>query len=158
VNRASAPSAIARISVINISVRWWLHRTTKLCLKAGPTNLDFMTDSLPAEKAAAPGSPFEVPEFSARKKHMERRFFWWSWHPNYPYWSKYGTRGYETEDQAWDERAKPLNSSLDLYHNKLVLEEAGEYRVVADDPCRRLDVWRDIAAMMKENNQAEERL
>jgi hypothetical protein len=31
-------------------------RTTKLCLKAGPTNLDFMTDSPPAEKAAASGS------------------------------------------------------------------------------------------------------
>lgn len=31
-------------------------RTTKLCLKAGPTNFDFMTDSLPAEKAAASGS------------------------------------------------------------------------------------------------------
>lgn len=31
--------------------------TTKLCLKAGRNHTDFMTDTLPAEKAAAPCSP-----------------------------------------------------------------------------------------------------
>ena len=41
-------------------------------------------------------SPFVVPPFNANQSKPEVRFFWWSWHPNYPTWSKYGSRGYVT--------------------------------------------------------------
>lgn len=91
-------------------------------------------------------SPFVVPPFDPNYQKPEVRFFWWSWHPNYPTWSRYGSKGYVTTDEAWEQRAKPINSSLDLYHNKLVREGDGKFTVVADDPCRKLDVWRKIKA------------
>lgn len=107
-----------------------------------------------ASSLAAPaGSPFVVPPFDAKWSKPDVRFFWWSWHPNYPQWSKYGVKGYATEAEGWEHRCKPINSSLDLYHNKLVREGDGNFTVVADDPCRKLDVWWKIKRQM-ENDQA----
>lgn len=106
--------------------------------------------STPDELGAAHGSPFVVPPFDAQWNKPEVRFFWWSWHPNYPSWSRYGGKGYATEDEAWEQRAKDINAStLDYYHNKLVREGDGAFTVVADDPCRKLDVWRAIKAKME---------
>jgi hypothetical protein len=99
------------------------------------------------------GSPFIVPPFDTEWNKPKIRFFWWSWHPNYPNWSRYGTKGYETEDEAWEQRCKDINSStLDYYHNKLVREGDGAFTVVADDPCRKLEVWHKIKANMDKAN------
>lgn len=96
-----------------------------------------------------PNSPFIVPGFSAQWSKPEIRFFWWSWHPNYPSWSK-SCWGGKTEDEAWAELSKPFASELSYYHNKLIREGDGAFTEVADLPCRKMDAWRKIAAKQME--------
>lgn len=104
--------------------------------------------------AEAQCSPFVVPPFDAKRSKPVVRYYWWSWHPYYPEWSRYGSNGYATEEEAWEHRCKPINSSLDVYHNKLVREGDGAFTVVADDPCRKLEVWRRIKVQMENVTKA----
>lgn len=86
--------------------------------------------------------PFEVPPFDPGNQQPEFRFAWWSWHPNYPYWSK-SCWGGTSERTAWDAFYDP-RAKLELYHNKLIREGDGKFTEIADVPCQRLDVWNQI--------------
>lgn len=88
-------------------------------------------------------SPFEVPPFDPGKHAPAVRFVWWSWHPNYPYWSP-SCWGGKTVEEAWAKLACPSACSLIYYHNKLIREGDGALTEVADQPCQRLDVWQRI--------------
>lgn len=72
------------------------------------------------------------------------QFFWWSWHPRYPYWSKSCWRG-ETEDEAWEVRADVRACKMNCYHNKLIREGDGTFTEVADDPPRDTTHWPEEA-------------
>lgn len=96
-------------------------------------------------------NPYMVPPFeTAYKPNPTFKYFWWSWHPNYPYWSK-SCWGGDSGQAAWDKlqtvRAK---HTLALYHNKLVREGDGQLVVVADLPCQQLEVWQEIARNKKD--------
>jgi hypothetical protein len=87
--------------------------------------------------------PFEVPAFKAPpKKKGKHTLVWWSWHPNYPYWSKSCWGGESVED-ALDALNSDFCSSMHYYHNVLVNDETME--VVQDVPCQRMDIWRKYA-------------
>jgi hypothetical protein len=90
-------------------------------------------------------SPFIVPPFDPGKHGPKLKYVWWSWHPNYPYWSKSCWDGDSVED-AWKVREDRHACGLNSYHNKLIQEGDGALTEVADDPCREMDVWRRIAA------------
>jgi len=93
----------------------------------------------------SPNCPFKVPKFDVKDKTLQYHYYWWSWHPNYPHWSK-SCWGAETKEEAW----KKLNSgnftdSLKYYHNKLIREGDGKFVEVADLPCEMMDIWKEIA-------------
>lgn len=102
--------------------------------------------------APEPGSPFVVPPFDSQWTKPEIQYFWWSWHPNYPNWSKSCWSG-KTEDEAWAVFEKPFASELYYYHNKLIREGDGAFTEVADLPPQRMEVWRRIAAKQLENTE-----
>jgi len=90
-------------------------------------------------------NPYIVPPFAVPDHYKPTvRFFWWSWHPNYPYWSK-SCWGGNTEDEAWDALAKPMADSMRYYDNRLVREGDGQFTVVAASPCKELGAWQEIA-------------
>ena len=81
-----------------------------------------------------------VPKFDANKHVPHENYYWWSWHPRYPYWSK-SCWGGDTEAEAmkvWEFYAR---GGLAVYHNKLIKEYKGEFTEILDVPCTRLDVW-----------------
>jgi len=80
-----------------------------------------------------------VPPFDPRIK-KEIKFFWWSWHPAYPYWSK-SCWGGDTIDEALKKIDTDYCSSMHYYHNKLIREGDGTHTEVVDLPCKRLDLW-----------------
>jgi hypothetical protein len=89
-------------------------------------------------------SPFVVPPFDGKNKQSLERFFWWSWHPLYPYWSK-SCWGGVTERQAIEVLNDLGTGGMDVYHNKLIREnEDGSLTEVLDRPCQRLEVWERI--------------
>jgi hypothetical protein len=90
-------------------------------------------------------NPYKVPPFGPGSNQKPSvKFYWWSWHPCYPYWSK-SCWGGVTEAEAWDALRRPMTGSLSLYHNKLIREGDGQFTEVADLPCQRLGAWREIA-------------
>ena len=84
--------------------------------------------------------PYKVPPFDPNYQKPAVQFFWWSWHPNYPYWSKSGFGG-KTEEEAWAELNNPWANSMKVYHNKLIREGDGAFTEVADLPCQEMEVW-----------------
>lgn len=89
----------------------------------------------------------KVPPFDpgTKKRKPIPRYFWWSWHPLYPYWSK-SCWGGPTEKAAFADIKRPEACGMDVYHNKLIKEEEdGSLTEVADMPCKRMDVWERIA-------------
>lgn len=100
-------------------------------------------------------NPYTVPPFKPEKM-PERidRFFWWSWHPRYPYWSK-SCWGAPTEVEAHEVRMGPHACGLDVYHNKLIREnDDGTLTEVFDEPCKELHVWRKIAKLPRQKGDA----
>lgn len=95
----------------------------------------------PAKTLSIVAPPFNPG--AQRPKPLER-FFWWSWHPLYPYWSK-SCWGGVTERQAMNALLRPEACKMDIYHNKLIREdmegEAVRLVEVADRPCKRMEVW-----------------
>jgi hypothetical protein len=91
--------------------------------------------------------PFIVPPFDGKVKTPIRRFSWWSWHPNYPYWSR-SCWGGSTIEEAFSELKSSMACGMDVYHNKLIREDDGGVLVeVADRPASRcLDVWQQSTA------------
>jgi hypothetical protein len=94
-------------------------------------------------------TPFTVPPFEAPASMTDIKYVWWSWHPNYPHWSKSCWEG-KTEEEAWAALAKPFASSMEYYHNKLIREGDGQFVEVADVPCRRPEAWENIARLQRE--------
>lgn len=106
-----------------------------------------------ASLAVAAGSAFSVPAFDGRVKEPLRRFAWWSWHPNYPYWSQ-SCWGGATIEEAMAEIELLIACGMDVYHNKLIREDDGGKLVeVADRPCKRPEVWERIAAAKRGPNK-----
>lgn len=101
-------------------------------------------------------NPYTVPPFQlSRKLECDDRFFWYSWHPRYPYWSK-SCWGAPTEKGAHELRATVHCGGLDVYHNKLIREnDDGTATEVFDEPCKRLDVWRKIATQPRKSGDAK---
>lgn len=98
------------------------------------------------------GSAFNAPPFNGRVKEPLQRFAWWGWHPNYPYWSKLCWGG-ATEAEALAEIDTAPACGMDVYHCKLIREDAGGVLVeVADRPCQRPEVWERIAAQRLQQN------
>ncbi len=93
--------------------------------------------------SASPESPVKVPPFKPKRKPDPiEPFCWYSWHPNYPYWSESCWRA-ETEAKAHELFKSPSCAGLDVYHNKLIRQNSdGTLTEVADVPCERMDVWR----------------
>lgn len=89
-------------------------------------------------------NPYLVPPFKADKKQAQKLYYWWSWHPCYPYWSK-SCWGGTTIQEAWVAFRDARASSLHYYHNKLIQECGEEFIEIADVPCERLEVWQEIA-------------
>jgi hypothetical protein len=86
-------------------------------------------------------SPYKVPPFAAKPpKEPIKTFFWWSWHPLYPYWSK-SCWGGATKEEAVKDIECECACGMDVYHNKLIQEIEGKYIEILDRPCKRLDVW-----------------
>jgi hypothetical protein len=102
-----------------------------------------MTDSIATKDGL--DLPFVVPPFDAgTSPEPQIRFVWWSWHPNYPWWSK-SCWGGATKAYAMKLLDDP-RCSLDVYHNKLIRGGDGKFTEVADVPCKRMDIWRMIKA------------
>ncbi len=97
--------------------------------------------------------PFVVPPFDPGKHSPKIKYVWWSWHPNYPYWSMSCWDG-ETEEKAWEVRLSHRAGCLDVYHNKLIREGDGSFTEVADDPCIRMDVWDRISLQKRPEHDA----
>jgi hypothetical protein len=91
-------------------------------------------------------NPFIVPPFEAKCEKPAKIYHWWSWHPMYPYWSKSCWHFLSFEEAMAAIKGSSLG--LDVYHNKLIMEENGIYTEVADVPCRRLDIWHNCLARM----------
>jgi len=89
-------------------------------------------------------NPYVVPPFNGKRYERLKIYFWWSWHPLYPYWSK-SCWGGVSEKQAWEVFQYPKTSALKYYHNKLIREDGNKLVEVADVPCQKLDTWRRIA-------------
>lgn len=106
------------------------------------------TDQNEPQTAGAPGSPFVAPPFDPGRHTPEIRFYWWSWHPKYPTWSK-SCWGGKTEAEAWDAYAKP-GSKLDRYHNKLIREGDGQFTEVYDLPCQSVRENTDLCNRLSE--------
>lgn len=82
---------------------------------------------------------FKVPRFSPRNiDHSSRTtvYYWWSWHPMYPYWSK-SCWGGKTKKEAFKALKKPLACKMECYYNKLIREKNGVFTEVADLPPTR---------------------
>lgn len=92
--------------------------------------------------------PYDVPAFKPREKPEPiDRFFWWSWHPRYPYWSK-SCWGAPTEVKAKTLRESDNCGGLNVYHNKLIRENNdGTLTEICDDPVRRPEIWKKIAEL-----------
>ena len=86
--------------------------------------------------------PFEVPPFNP-ETIVQVKYTWWSWHPNYPYWSK-SCWGGNTPEEAHESILKPMACSMEYYHNKLIREGPDGLKEVEDRPCQRLDIWEKI--------------
>lgn len=82
---------------------------------------------------AEPG--FIAPPFDSTREPSppQHVYYWWSWHPKYPYWSK-SCWGGLTERQAWESLKSPLACKMRYYHNKLIREGDLGYVEVADLP------------------------
>lgn len=89
-------------------------------------------------------NPYEVPMFDAGQSQQTKCYTWWSWHPNYPYWSR-SCWGGATVEEAWKSLESPWATSMRVYHNKLILESKGRFIEIADLPCQEMDVWIQIA-------------
>ena len=91
-------------------------------------------------------NPYRVPPFKAQPPaHVAYQYFWWSWHPCYPYWSK-SCWGGPTIEEAYAVLEQPrAKHTLAVYDNRLVREGDGQLTVVAHLPCERLDVWQEFA-------------
>jgi hypothetical protein len=92
---------------------------------------------------------FVAPPFDGKTKQPIQRYYWWSWHPAYPYWSK-SCWGGATEAEAMADIEKPTACGMDVYHNKLIREdEHGVLVEVADRPCKQPEVWRKLAEKVR---------
>jgi hypothetical protein len=94
---------------------------------------------------AAPKPKFVAPPFNAEtrlKITPTSKFYWWSWNPHYPFWSR-SCWGGLTEEEAWKDLENPLACKMRLYHNKLIRE--GDLAEMADlPPCENVEQWNDL--------------
>lgn len=102
--------------------------------------------------AVASGSPLVAPPFDGKLKRAAERFFWWSWHPIYPQWSK-SCWGGVTQQQAIDARKSGGGGDwLSGYHNKLIREnDDGTLTEVMDSPDQDTEHWK-LCVALKANN------
>lgn len=102
----------------------------------------------PRSLAVIAGSPLVAPPFDGKIKRTAKRFFWWSWHPLYPYWSK-SCWGGVTQQQAIEVRKiKTGGDWLSGYHNKLIREnDDGTLTEVLDSPDQDIEQWRRCVAL-----------
>lgn len=103
---------------------------------------------------AVPCSPFLVPPFDPGIYAPKTKYTWWSWHPNYPYWSKSCWDG-DTPEEAREWLEKDIAASMHYYHNKLIREGDGALVEVEDRPCQRLDIWEKIRRKRESEANAE---
>lgn len=121
------------------------------------------TQQIPAERRdsgvppQATGSHLVAPPFDGKIKRPAERFFWWSWHPLYPKWSK-SCWGGVTQQQAIDVRKiKTGGDWLSGYHNKLIREnDDGTLTEVLDSPDHDIEHWKRCVAL-KANGRDEPR-
>jgi len=93
-----------------------------------------------------------APPFDPGKHAPKPEYYWWSWHPRYPYWSK-SCWGGESEEYA--RKQFTHDAHLDYYHNKLIKEEAGVFTEIDDIPCPRLDIWKRCIDIDRANLERE---
>ena len=93
--------------------------------------------------------PFPVPPFDPGIREPKVRYYWWSWNPYYPYWSR-SCWGGETVDEAWADISKPNACKMRFYHNKLIREGDGNFTEVADYPCQDTSHWWDAQKKMEQ--------
>ena len=91
----------------------------------------------------------EIPPFEAPKPHHAVTYTWWSWHPRSPYWSKSCLKG-STIAKAYEALNSKGASSMKNYHNKLIKFDGIVRTEVADEPCKRLYMWKKIIEADKE--------
>lgn len=97
--------------------------------------------------------PYAVPPFNWKSQPKPPdRFYWWSWHPLYPYWSK-SCWGAPTKEAALLLRETDMCGGLDLYYNKLIDESV--WAEVADDPLRETVAWDRIAENQRAGKYAK---
>lgn len=95
-----------------------------------------------------------VPPFDGKVKEPIERYAWWSWHPNYPHWSK-SCWGGKTVEEAIAIIDSEFACGMDVYHNKLIREDDGGKLVeVVDRPCKRLDVWDKCIELNKKKKKS----
>jgi len=94
--------------------------------------------------------------FHYKPKEQVESFYWWSWHPRYPRWSK-SCWGAKTAKEAMEKWDSHVGSQLSYYHNKLIEEYKGEFIEIADKPCQRLDVWRKCLEIDKNFDELNKR-
>jgi hypothetical protein len=86
--------------------------------------------------------PFVVPPFKAPDKAKTKTFFWWGWHPCYPYWSKSCWGGF-TEQEAREALDKS-SGALDYYAIKLINEIGGQFIEIDSRDVARPAIWERI--------------
>lgn len=77
---------------------------------------------------------YNIPAFHAEEKPP--LYYWWRWHPNYPFWYRTSWGG-ESPEEA---KQKQKNISV-FYHMKLIKEQGEKLEEIEDIPCTRTDVW-----------------
>jgi hypothetical protein len=102
-----------------------------------------------------PDSPAKVPPFDGKVKEPVKRYYWWSWHPLYPYWSK-SCWGGSTIAEAVDVYSEPIARGMYYYHNKLIREDDGGKLVeIFDRPCEEMGEWERCAKQIREAKGAK---
>lgn len=95
-------------------------------------------------------SPFIVPPFTPPPT-PKPIYVWWSWHPNYPYWSRSCWKAGTIEEAQLFLTDK--GTGLKVYHNKLIKHDGNSYTEVLDVPCQDMEVWRNIKRQREKSGE-----
>jgi hypothetical protein len=101
-------------------------------------------------------NPFIVPPLIFEQPRT--KYLWYSWHPLYPFWARYCYEANTEEEALAMLNSKKHKGTLEYYHNKLVRYDGACFLIIADFPCKRLDVWRAIRRKMSLGELAKVKL
>lgn len=74
-----------------------------------------------------------TPPFTPGNHHPKSGYYWWGWHPQFPFWSR-SCWGGTTENFARLALDNPHATKMRFYEKVLVREAVGEFTVIDSQP------------------------